>query len=83
MADQKDSAPIELVAVERGFRNGVLVEPGARFTVEKGAKVPKWAVPADQYQARKPRPFDGDLRPKATQVAVKQKTGALAGVSQN
>lgn len=60
MADDKRLPPIELVAVDRGFVNGRMVHPGAKFlfdpnpTDADGAKrkvgpdgkrrIPKWAA---------------------------------------
>ena len=74
--------PITLIAVERGFAMGRLVEPGERFlfapTDEAGKvrKLPKWAaLPGDPKLSRpKPAPA-GDLKPKAAQVAVRRKAG--------
>ncbi len=70
---------VQLVAVERGFRNDALVEPGEPF-VFTGDKLPRWAVKAEEAAARlaakKSRPA-GDLKPKAAQSAVRSKAVAL------
>jgi hypothetical protein len=88
MADEKkvESTVVTLVAVERGFRNGVMVEPGVEFpfnTVDangKQRKLPKWALrkgdPALSKHSEKPK--NGDLKPKAAQVAAKEKAGVLS-----
>lgn len=87
MADEKkvESTVVTLVAVERGFRGGVIVEPGTEFpfdTVDangKQRKLPKWALrkgdPALSKRSEKPK--NGDLKPKAAQAASKDKTTAL------
>ena len=75
---------IELVAVERGFANGRLYEPGAKFMFRvtgadgKPRKLPKWAQPADKPVVRKPAAQAGDLKPKETQQAVAAKAGQIA-----
>ena len=70
---------VQLVAVERGFRDGAMVEPGEAF-VFTGDKLPKWAATAEdaakRLAAKKQRPA-GDLKPKAAQSAVKTKAAAL------
>lgn len=85
--DKKPDAPeiILLVAVERGFAMGRLVEPGATFKFRakdangKDRKTPKWAQPADKPMPKKPAAGNGDLKPKDAQDAVKAKAGALTG----
>lgn len=84
MADTKDDADvIELVAVERGFAMGRMVEPGTKFKFRaktadgKPRKLPKWAQPADKPLPAKPAKPNGDLKPKDTQAAVAAKVGAL------
>lgn len=89
MADDKKDAKkpetIELVAVERGFAMGKLIEPGRKFmfrTVDangKPRKLPKWAQPADQPLPKKPVALGADLKPVDAQAAVKAKAGALSG----
>jgi hypothetical protein len=85
MADDKKPEVIELVAVERGFAMGRLLEPGAKFKFRvkdrngKDRKIPKWAQPADQPLPKKVAAFNGDLKPKDAQDAVKAKAGQLAG----
>ena len=86
MADEKVIEPITLVAVERGFAMGRLVHPGEKFlfapvdSAGKPRKLPKWAALPDDPKLTKPKPaFDGDLKPKAAQVAVRRKAGQAAG----
>lgn len=85
MADAKDTT-VELVAVERGFLNNKLIEPGTKFVFDRTGsdgkslrKLPKWAVPAGEYRAKKAKAPAGDLRPKEAQEAAKQKAGQLGG----
>lgn len=89
MADEKKSElkvgdVVELVAVERGFRNGRMVEPGRKFqftvkAVKEGKPVlPKWAQPADKPLPAKKAAVAGDLKPKDAQAAVAGKAGQLA-----
>lgn len=89
MADDKKPAfkvgdTVELVAVERGFRSGKLVEPGRKFThvvtADKDGKprLPKWAQLADKPLPGK-KPPAGDLKPADAQAAVREKAGQLAG----
>ena len=70
---------VELVAVERGFRDGAMVEPGEAF-VFTGNRLPKWAATAEdaakRLAAKKQRPA-GDLKPTAAQKAVGKKAAAL------
>lgn len=74
---------VELIARERGFRNGKMVEPGRKFmhTVTAGKdgepRLPKWAQLATIPLP--PKPKVEDLKPKAAQEAVKAKRGQLAG----
>jgi hypothetical protein len=76
---------IELVAVERGFAMGRLVEPGAKFKFRakdangKDRKIPKWAQLADKPMPQKVTVKNGDLKPADAQAAVKVKAGQLAG----
>jgi hypothetical protein len=88
MAEDKTVEPIQLVAVERGFAMGRLVEPGEKFLFNPVAangsprKLPKWAAKPGDPRIGKPKPTAGDLKPKAAQAAVKQKAGALSGTSE-
>lgn len=85
MAEDKkqESTVIQLVAVERGFLKGHLVEPGKSFpfdTVDadgKPRKLPKWAVKEGEAKPQKAKPKAGDLKPADAQVAVKKKTDGL------
>ena len=75
--------PLELVAVERGFYRGAMVEVGTKFPFY-GTKPPKWAVrPGDQRgaldKAKKPLAFD--TKPAAAAAAVKAKAAGLSGSS--
>lgn len=71
---------VQLVAVERGFRDGAMVEPGEAF-VFTGNKLPKWASTAEdaakRLAAKKQRPA-GDLKPVAAQKAVKAKAAVIS-----
>lgn len=71
---------VQLVAVERGFRDGAMVEPGEPF-VFTGNRLPKWASTAEdaakRLAAKKAKPA-GDLKPKAAQSAVKAKAQAIS-----
>lgn len=73
---------VELVAVERAFYQGALVNPGdvVMFT---GSKPPKWAKPRAEAAASLAKATQpaGDLKPKAAQVAVRKKAADLAGGS--
>lgn len=75
---------IALIAVERGFRAGRMVEPGTKFPFEvvsadgKTRKLPKWAVKAEDYTPKGEKPKNGDLKPKDAQVAAKGKLDGLA-----
>lgn len=70
---------VQLVAVERGFRDGAMVEPGESFTFT-GDRLPRWASTAEDAAKRlavkKQRPA-GDLKPVAAQKAVGKKAAAL------
>lgn len=85
MADEKKPAStvVTLVAVERGFVRGRLVEPGKSFEFNtvgadgKPRKLPKWAVPAGDPKLSRPKPQSGDLKPKEAQAASKEKTDGL------
>lgn len=71
---------VQLVAFERGFRDGAMVEPGEAF-VFSGDRLPKWAAKAEdaakRLAAKTARPA-GDLKPKAAQSAVKAKAQAIS-----
>ncbi len=71
---------VQLVAVERGFRDGAMVEPGVAFEFT-GNRLPRWASTAEdaakRLAAKKQRPA-GDLKPKAAQSAVKAKAAAIS-----
>lgn len=85
MANEKNPAStvVTLVAIERGFAKGRLIEPGKSFLFDtvgsegKPRKLPKWAAPAGDPKLSKPKPIAGDLKPKDAQQASKEKTGAL------
>lgn len=87
MADKEDAqtAVLELVAVERGFVEGRMVEPGKSFVLPathadgKPRKVPKWAALKSEYKPKPPKAIAGDLKPKAAQAAVKTKAAGLTG----
>lgn len=73
---------VQLVAVERGFMNGRLIEPGTSFSFT-GAKAPKWAKPKEEARAAlaakasKVKAFD--TKPKDAQSAMKQKAAEFTG----
>ncbi len=71
---------VQLVAVERGFRDGAMVEPGQAFSFT-GDRLPTWAAKAEdaakRLAAKKVR-VAGDLKPKAAQSAVKAKAQAIS-----
>jgi hypothetical protein len=83
--DAKQPDAIELVAVERGFVLGRMVEPGRKFMFRtktedgKPRKLPKWAQPADKPLPAKTLQQNGDLKPKDAQEAVAKKAGVLGG----
>lgn len=76
---------VQLIAVERGFRDGAMLERGKRFSFtvtalgkDGQAKLPKWAQPADK-PLPPPKRAAGDLKPVAAQRAVKGKAAQLTG----
>jgi hypothetical protein len=80
------STVIKLVAIERGFLNGRMVEPGRTFQFDtvgadgKPRKLPKWAAATaedGEVKSSKARPKAGDLRPADAQAAVKAKQESL------
>lgn len=95
MADEKkvERLPlVELVAVERGFYKGAMVEPGKSFMYDPNprkpgntVKPPKWAKPKEEAkkalseQAAKVKAFD--TKPKEAQVAAREKGAALTGAA--
>lgn len=88
MADKqalKVGDTVQLVAVERGFRDGAMLERGKRFSFtitalgkDGTARLPKWAQLADK-PLPPPKRAAGDLKPKAAQQAVKSKAAQLTG----
>lgn len=82
--DVKAAEPetITLIAVERGFAMGKLVEPGTKFLFAKFDKagkernLPKWAALSVKDVPPK-KAWNGDLRPVDAQKASKNKTGEL------
>jgi hypothetical protein len=88
MADEKKPdapAPLELVAVARGFAMGRMVEPGTTFLfslVDRDGnprKLPKWAKPASEIKPAPKPVLSVDTKPKDAQAAVKKKAGQFAG----
>lgn len=87
MADEKkvESTVVTLVAAERGFHKGQLIEPGQSFPFDtvgpdgKPRKLPRWAVREGDPRLAVKKPVTGDLKPKAAQLAVKSKAAALTG----
>lgn len=81
----EEAKTVNLIAVERGFRNGRMVEPGTRFSFNqigddgKQRKLPKWAVKDVDFVPVKQKQKAGDLRPKDAQAASKAKAGELSG----
>ena len=73
-----DTESIKLVAVERGFYAGRMIEPGKKFEFT-GKKPPKWAVKPEDVKPPKKKLAVGDLKPVDAQAAVKQKTAELTG----
>ena len=80
MADEKQSTVVELVAVERGFLDGALVEPGTKFRFEtlvngRQRKIPKWAAkPGDPRLARAKRVLTAaDFKPQNAELAARKK----------
>lgn len=84
MSDEKQAEPetITLIATERGFAMGKLIEPGAKFLFAKFDKsgkerdLPKWAALSVKDVPPK-KAWNGDLRPVDAQKASKAKTGDL------
>jgi len=82
--EQSTPSTIQLIAIERGFAAGRMVEPGTKFlfnthTAEgKLRKLPKWAQEASKSLPKKKAPA-GDLKPTAAQQAVADKRAGLAG----
>jgi hypothetical protein len=83
MSDNKTTESILLVAIERGFLQGRMVEPGQTFQFNpvgadgKPRKLPKWAAKKGDPVLNKPKPVAGDLKPKAAQDASKKKRDGL------
>jgi hypothetical protein len=83
MADDKNTV-VQLVAIERGFLNGRLVEPGKTFAFDtvgvdgKTRKLPKWAAKEGEAKFPKVKQRAGDLKPVDTQAAVKLKIDAIS-----
>lgn len=81
---KKPADVIELIAVERGFAMGRMLEPGTKFLFRtagrdgKARKLPGWAQPSDQPLPKKPA-TSPDLKPKGAQAAVMGKAAALTG----
>lgn len=77
--------PIRLVATERGFVKGRMVEAGAVFLFDpvgsdgKDRKIPRWAVKEADAKPPKEKPKAGDLKPQDTQAAVKRKMAGFSG----
>lgn len=82
--DKKTDTVIQLVAVDRGFVNGRMVEPGRSFSFDtvgadgKPRKIPKWAAKDGDNKQPKGKPKFGDLKPLDAQLAVKNKIDALS-----
>lgn len=85
---QQRPALITLVAVERGFVDGAMVEPGEEFQFrttrrdkdgkEIPRKLPKWAAErGDPRLVKKKAVWDGNLKPKPAQQASKEKREKL------
>jgi hypothetical protein len=70
---------IVLVAIERGFRRGAMVEPGAKFQWPADKPIPKWAVKEGDQKADQAKRIitAADLKPQALADAVKAKTEAM------
>lgn len=81
MAEQtpKQSGVITIVAVERGFLGGAMVEPNAKFAWPADRKLPKWAAKdGDPRIAKAKRVLTAaDLKPQAINDAVRGKSEAL------
>lgn len=70
---------VRLVALERGFVNNRMVEPGAVFSYPADRKIPKWAAKEEDAKPVKEKPKGADLKPADTQAAVKKKMATIAG----
>lgn len=78
MSDKPKFDAVALVAVERAFYQGALINPGTPLTFT-GDKLPKWAaLPADAPAKLKPKPVMADTKPKAAQAAVKAKAAGAS-----
>lgn len=82
MAEQtpKHSGAITIVAVERGFLGGAMVEPGAKFQWPADRKLPKWAAAKEddpRLTKAKRAVTAADLKPQAINDAVRGKAEAL------
>jgi hypothetical protein len=86
MAKIELGKPLELVAVEEGFRDGALVHKGSTFVftptkLDKKTnepRLPKWAaLPGDQRLKPKPE-RSGDIRPAAAKTASRAKLDGMA-----
>lgn len=68
----------ELVALRPGFVGNRYLKPGDRFRYT-GA-VPSWAAPVEKAPPiAKPKPLNGDTKPKDAQAAVRKKAADAAG----
>ena len=89
MKDAKEDSrdPVSLIATERGFYSGSMVEPGEKFLFDpmvRGEgkpplKLPKWAVPSGEYRPKPKRKEAFDTKPIAAQAAVRKKAAQAAG----
>ena len=84
--DTQPVVPITLVAVERGFAMGRMIEPGTKFQFNPVGrdggprKLPKWArLESDPKPVPKPSAMGFDTKPKDAQAAVRRKAGQLTG----
>lgn len=70
---------VTIVAVERGFIGGAMVEPGAKLHWPADKKLPKWAAKeGDARLAKAKRAITAaDLKPQAINDAVRAKTETL------
>lgn len=94
MVDEKQAERkplVPLVAVDRGFYKGSMVEPGKTFMFDPNprtpggqVKWPKWAKSADQAKqelAQKAARMKGfDTKPKEAATAARNKAAGLSGV---
>lgn len=80
MSDDKKPEPqaMKVIATQAAFYGGQLVQPGDRLTVV-ARKLPKWAQSASEPYSPPPQRSAADLKPKAAQVAVRNKGAALSG----